>query len=462
MRMIISIAICKLLYFAGKRAGKGSSLPGRAALAVYPGVLKRVKLPETIIAVTGSNGKTSTTEMLAHALESCGMKVAWNHEGANQIEGIATLILRVAAFSGAVKCDALVMECDERYAQKIFEAVQPALLVVTNICRDQLTRNGHHEFIQDCIQKAVTAAAANDAAGGMRLVLNADDPYVTALSAARVQHEGSVIRSCRYFGISGQAARGGFKPGMYDDGAYCPVCKEHMTYDYRIAAHMGGYRCGACGHKRPEPDIEVTGLDHETGEVRLDGGIATRLEFPSLSNAYNLAAAIAAVSMVGAGAGDAARALEGYELKGGRAQRFSVGGRNGLLLVSKHENSLSYDQSLTWAAGRRAPCTVVIMVDSISRKYYTSETSWLWDVNFGILEAGSVQNIVLTGRYVNELAARFAMTPAGQNKISCVGDTEALRGHIESSTTGDIVAITCFSDKEKLLAALRGTQVIES
>ena len=445
MRLFLAVAICKILYNIGSRLGKGSSLPGRVALTVYPGVLKRVGMPKNLIAVTGSNGKTSTAEMLARALEANGVSVGWNHEGANQIEGIATLVLRTATFRGEVKRDALVLECDERYTRRIFENIRPSVVVVTNLCRDQLTRNGHHEFIQGCIRAAIDAAGDK-----LRLVLNADDPYVAALAAPQMHNPGSGAPGCCFFGISNPTHDGTYSQryagGMYDDGAFCPVCKGRMQYDYYTAAHMGGYHCGDCGFSRPNPGFEVAGMDSETGEIAFGDGIKTKLAFPGLTGMYNLIAAVAAASEAGVRTGDAARALEGYELTGGRTVRFSLDDRDGILLVSKHENSLSYNQSLAYIVGRGKPCTVVIMVDSISRKYYTSETSWLWDIDFGILADESVKNIVLAGRYVNELAARFAMTEVSQGIIGCVGDRAGLRDHIERGTTGDVFLLTCFSD----------------
>jgi len=452
MRLIIAIAICKLLYFIGSRIGRGSSLPGQVALAVCPGALKQIKLPDIIVAVTGSNGKTSTVEFLSRALQGCGMKVGWNREGANQIEGAATLLLRMATFRGRVNRDALVLECDERYARKLFEVIKPSIMIVTNLCRDQMTRNGHHEFIQSCISTAIDAAGA-----GMTLVLNADDPYVAALANA------SANANVVWFGVGADVVlqNSGYRaPDIgyssflrYDDGAFCPVCKERFTYDYRVTAHMGGYRCGACGFSRPEPDYCVTGLNYKTGAVALDGGITTRLKFPSLTGAYNLVAAIAAAGTAGVKAEDSARALDGYELTGGRTVYLAADGRDGILLVSKHENSLSYNHSLSWLAGQGRQCTVVILVDSISRKYYTSETSWLWDVDFDILADDNVRSVVLAGRYVNELAARFAFTAIDPGKIGYVPDTGRLREYVKDNTTGYIYAVTCFSDKEKLIKA---------
>lgn len=92
MRVFFVILVCKLLHFIGKLIGKGSSLPGKYALKLDRNILKKIKMPEYIIAVTGSNGKTSTVEMIAHILQEGGKTVAYNKEGSNQIEGVTTFI----------------------------------------------------------------------------------------------------------------------------------------------------------------------------------------------------------------------------------------------------------------------------------------------------------------------------------------------------------------------------------
>ena len=125
MRMIFTILVCKLLRIIGKAVGKGSSLPGQVALKLCPDILSRVKLPSYIIAVTGSNGKTSTVEMIAHILTSNGKKVAWNKEGSNQIEGVTTLVLNSATLGGKVKSDILLIESDERFAKYTFRYIKP-------------------------------------------------------------------------------------------------------------------------------------------------------------------------------------------------------------------------------------------------------------------------------------------------------------------------------------------------
>jgi len=445
LKVFLAVFICKILYFTGKLVGKGSSLPGKIVLRIFPGVLGQLKLPETVIAVTGSNGKTSTTELIAHALKSAGKNVSWNHEGSNQTEGIATLLLRCASFSGKVRSDAVVMECDERYAKKIFEKVKPTVLLVTNLCRDQLTRNGHPEFVEDCLRAAVDAVRDD-----VKLVLNADDPYVSAL--AYTTQEDSPVS---WFGVSFSSDVSA-NSGMYDDGAFCPVCKARMTYSYRITGHYGSYSCKSCGLKRIAPGIEaVLSSDNEDGTLSFGDGLNMKMKQPGITGAYNFCAAVAVCEAAGVRVSDSVKALDDYQPKSGRTVSLDFGERKGLLLISKHENSFAYDCSLSRIKSFKKPCTVIVLVDSISRKYYTSETSWLWDINFDLLSEDNVKNVVLAGRYINELAARFVISEVSKDKIGYVVDLSGLRKYIEENTVGDIYVLTCFSDKAKLLKALR-------
>ena len=135
------IILAKILYFIGKLIGKGSSMPGQIALKLDKNILKKIKLPEDIIVVTGSNGKTSTTELICSILEKNGYSVGCNKEGSNQTEGVTTMILNACNLKGEVKKDVLVIESDERYTRHTLKYFEPKYLVVTNLYRDQMTRN---------------------------------------------------------------------------------------------------------------------------------------------------------------------------------------------------------------------------------------------------------------------------------------------------------------------------------
>ena len=146
-RMFITILVCKILRFVAGIIGRGSSMPGKIALKIFPDILAHLQYPDTVIAVTGSNGKTSTVEMIAHVLRAGGLKVAYNKEGSNQTEGVATFLLTDSTLGGRIRSDAVLLESDERYMRRTFHFFHPRFLVITNLYRDQMTRNGHPEWI---------------------------------------------------------------------------------------------------------------------------------------------------------------------------------------------------------------------------------------------------------------------------------------------------------------------------
>ena len=437
---LITILVCKALCFAGRLLGRGTSLPGAIALKLCPDILSRLTLPANVIAVTGSNGKTSTVEMIAKVLTQAGKTVVWNKEGSNQIEGVATLLLGKADLAGRVKGDVVLLESDERFARLTFRHVKPTVFVVTNLYRDQLTRNGHPFLIRDAIQDAV------DLAPEAKLVLNADDPIVRSFGLGR--------SDLVWFGMDRNAASRPETDALYNDCAFCPCCGGAMEYDYFHYAHLGKYRCPVCGYDRPETEFTVTAMDLEARRIEINGD-PIGLEFASQYNVYNLCAAYAAACLMGVSGARTAEILSEFVQKNGRIVRFLAGENEGLLITSKHENSTSYNQSLAYVASRKEPCVLVVLVDAVSRKYYTAETSWLWDISFEMLKGSRVEKIWLTGKYAYDLGLRFEFAGLEDVEIVVEPDMDAMARGLREEKGRKIYAVTCFSDKEKLFDRVR-------
>jgi Zn ribbon nucleic-acid-binding protein len=243
--------------------------------------------------------------------------------------------------------------------------------------------------------------------------------------------------------------------GVYHDGAFCPVCKSPMEYDYVHYNHIGAYRCPRCGHKKPATDYTVTAADLEQGQLTIDGAVTIQLAFRSIYNVYNILAAYAACRQVGVSADTAAGVINNYILKNGRMQKFTLGRHHGTLLTSKHENSIAYDTNLRYVRDCKVPCTVLVIVDAVSRKYFTSETSWLWDIDFGMLAADHVGKIVLSGQYSNDLALRFSFTEIPPEKLHVIPEIAAATAALEAQGDEEIFVITCFSDRDKLLSRVK-------
>ncbi len=435
MKTSFLILLCKILRMAGKMVGKGSSLPGRIVLKLDPNILQKIKLPEEIVAVTGSNGKTSTVEMIAHVLQSNGKKVAYNKEGSNQIEGVTTFLLNDCTLGGRIKSDIILMESDERFARHTFRHFTPTHYVITNLYRDQMTRNGHPEWVYDIVGESIHE--------GTHLVLNADDPLVSCFGLGR--------KDVTWFGVDRLPFSTDRNTSLYNDGRYCPNCKARMTYDYFHYNHIGSYHCTRCDLRRNPTEYTVTDASLEDSYIVINGEYRIDLSFSGIYHFYNTLATFAICSLLGIPGEQIVASLNRYTMKSGRIVRFAAGEKEGTLLTSKHENSISYDQSIRVAVQDKRDTTVTVIVDAISRKYYTCETSWLWDIDFELLAADSVKQIILTGRYCNDLAVRFSYCGIAPEKIHVIEDIGEAVTYMKEQAPGYQYVITCFSDKDKFL-----------
>lgn len=439
MRMFFTILVCKLAYFFGHLIGRGSSLPGEIALKMYPDILSKIKLPEFVIAVTGSNGKTSTVEMITHILTSQGKKVVTNKEGSNLDAGIAAALLYNCTFGGKMKADALVLESDERFSKRTFKHFAPTHYAVTNLYRDQLTRNAHPEWVYEYIKDSVSDSST--------LILNADDPLISMLGKDR----DNVV----WFGMDKQTFSTEENTAVYDDGAFCPACKSRMSYAYRHFNHIGDYTCEKCGHKKQPTRFTVTEADLKNGVITINNDRRIKLSFKSIYNVYNILTCFAVCSLVGIAEEKIAEEISDYVLKNGRVVEYYLGTSDGTFLVSKHENSVSYDQSIRYLVGQNVPCGVIIIVDAVSRRYSTGEVSWLWDINFELLNADCVDHIYLLGAHAGDLETRFSYTDILPEKITVLPDIDEAVDIIAEKKHEKLYTITCFSDKAKFLSRVK-------
>lgn len=438
---MLSILLCKALCFLGEKLGRGSSLPGAIALKLSPNILSKIKLPDTVIAVTGSNGKTSLTELLRVAAKAAGKRVVCNSEGSNQIEGVTTALLKSCNLKGEVQADVAILESDERFCQYTFKHFTPDYIVVTNLFRDQLTRNGNSEYVLGEVKKGIPAKS--------KLILNADDPVSASLGFGR--------ENVSYYCVEPDAIKeGDARRHAYDDGAFCPVCKSEMSYSWRIFSHLGAYRCKKCGFKREKPAHSVTGV--KNGEFILDKKYAIKPQLLNNVFAYNIAAAFSvATDILGLSPEAAAGALSGYKLTNERIREFTVNGHRGLFLLSKHENSISYDSSLSTIVNSDSDeITVVVIVDLLSRKYIANDMSWLWDIDFNLLCDKRIKNIILSGGFANDLAARLLFSGVDESALSVEPDLDKMMDLLYQKAAGDVFVMTCFTDVNKFTGRLRG------
>lgn len=439
MNKSLIIFLNKLMYKIGKVLKKGSSKPGQISLKLDKNILSKVNLPEDIIVVTGSNGKTSTTELIYNILKDNGYSVGCNLEGSNQTEGVTTMILNNCNLKGEVTKDVLVIESDERYLRHTLKFFKPKYLIVTNLYRDQMTRNGHPELIYDIINEAIS--------DDIHLILNTDDPLVSLYGYQK--------EKVTYFGMNKNELSSIENTSAYDDGKYCPNCKKQMKYDYYNYSHIGSYKCENCGHERKDPDYAITALDLKSGEVKINDKYKLTIGLRSVYSAYNALAAFAVTSMMGVKAENIINTLNDYIMKNDRVQTFNINDHEGMLLTSKHENSISYNQSISYVVKEDKPCTVIFIVDAVSRKYFTSETSWLWDIDFEKINSNCVKKVIIAGKYYHDLVARFTYSDVDMDKVIISKDLDMMMQDVKENAVGNIYVITCFSDRMKFMNRIK-------
>ena len=385
-------------------------------------------------------GKTSTTELICKIFEDNGYKVGCNREGSNLTEGVTTMILNACSLNGECKKDVLIIESDERYLRHTLKHFRPKYLVVLNLYRDQLGRNGHPELIYDIIKEAIT--------DDIHLVLNADDPLVASYGFNR--------DNVTYFGMSKNDFSTDEFVGAANDGAFCPICKEPMEYDFYHYNHIGSYKCKACGYKRVEPQHAVTSLDLPNKQLTINNKHKITMDLSSVFTAYNLLAAFAVAKLVGVKEDKIVEPLNEYVLQNGRVQKYDINGKPCTILMAKHENTVSYNQNLLHIVREKIPSTVVLILDDVSRRYFTVETAWLWDIDFELLKSDSVKKIIIGGRYVHDYTTRIEFAGVDMKKVVGFENLDDMMKEVKEKTKGDMIyLVTCFLDKTKFIARIK-------
>ena len=186
--------------------------------------------------------------------------------------------------------------------------------------------------------------------------------------------------------------------------------------------------------------------------ITIDGKYDIPVFFTGIYHCYNILAAFTASVAAGIAPEKAAESLGGYVLKSGRISDFTLGNLEGRLLLSKHENSVSYDRSIDVVVNDKRRKSVMIIVDAISRKYYTSDSSWLWDINFEKLIGADIDKIILAGQYCDDLAVRFELGGADSSKTVFFETVQEAADYCRNNLDSFLYVITCFSDKDKILS----------
>jgi len=399
LRHAAAVLGAKLVVKISQAAGhRGSSLPGRIALRINPGALTLMAgmVTRGVVIVTGTNGKTTTNNMLAHILRARGYRVICNQEGANMLTGVTAAFVRHAGVLGRPRYDFAVLEVDENSFPAVTAMVKPTVVVVTNFFRDQLDRYGELDMTIATIRKSL------EGLGDTRLVLNADDPLVAQLgrgNPSAVYYGVAPYR--RVFGRLGEASR---------EARFCPFCGKALNYSFYYYSQLGLWLCPGCGFKRPEADVDAREIRQDQGTLTCKaayGNRAVPLHLPTQGfyNLYNALAAFTAGLVLGVGPAEMAASLSCYEPATGRLQNFRYGSKQVFLNLVK--NPAGFNESLALLLNTPFKKDVFIAINDNAAD--GRDISWLWDVDFEALvpAADSLVRFYCSGRRAEEMGVRL-------------------------------------------------------
>lgn len=369
LKLILSIAVCKILIFAGKLFGKkGSSAPGQIAMKICPDMLKILspKVHNGIICTLGTNGKTTTNNMINEVIKSTGAKTVCNSIGANMLYGVVTSFAQSATLWGTLNADWAVLEIDEATAKIVFDHLKPDYIVITNLFRDQLDRYGEIDITTEHIKKALEKAA--DAT----LILNADDPLCNYFSYTT---ENKVVR----FGINEQVLT---PLNETREGRFCKICSSELEYEYYHYSQLGKYNCSNCDFTRNDPDYYAT-------EVNCDGKVSfkfnDKFEIHSNTygfyNVYNILAAVSVGETIGLYVPNYTNIFKEHENQIARMEEFDFGKP---VILNLAKNPAGFNQAIATVQNDSRKKAVIIGINDCPSD--GQDISWLYDVDFEKLD----------------------------------------------------------------------------
>lgn len=430
LRFYIAMFAAKCSALGLKLLGRNASyLPGKIALKICKNFLGQLTPPETVIAVTGTNGKTTVSNLIASILAENGYSVTNNGLGSNVQAGVTTALLQDSTFTGKPKKQIAVLEVDERSSLLIYPYLKPDYLVCNNIMRDSLKRNAHTEFISYIINSALPEST--------KLILNGDDIICAML--------GPNNKNRTYFGLDAQKPEN-CDPQYVQDIVYCPQCGESLQAEYIRYNHIGRMYCACCDFKSPVPDYLVTDIDYANKRFTVRHGEelhSYHLINDNIVNIYNFCGAIALLSNFGLSYEQIELGFENSKIVKSRYDRFKSGDLNITMQLAKGQNPIACARCFSYVS--KCPGEqkgLIIMIDDKGDNTGNSEsTCWLYDCDYSYLAHPSIAQIIFAGPRCKDQYLRAQIAGVSKEKMRLVDDPKAGANYLDTNISKDIYVL---------------------
>ena len=386
--------LAKLTRTASKLVGKrGTDLPGKVLRKLNGNVLtKLADNYDEIVFVTGTNGKTTTSNLIGHTLRSAGENFINNFEGANMLDGIISTF----AIQGNNNTKLAVIEIDEGSIKKVMKYITPTKFVINNFFRDQIDRFGEIDTLIATIGEQLEGKK-------IQLILNSDDPFVTRLSK---YGEDNI-----YFGIAKDAYQ--FSDFGISESKFCPNCGMELIYDHVHYSQLGFYKCSKCDFEHQDVKYEVTKATVEPFiNMNINNSKILETKLAGDYNIYNLLAAYSLLKELGLSEDQIRKGLESYSPTNGRMQSIDLN-NNSTVLLNLAKNPAGLNASLAIANSMKEEINYLLVLNDNGADGI--DISWIWDTDFNILASQKINNIVCSGKRAKELALRLKYSEVKAN-----------------------------------------------
>lgn len=448
IRFYIAMTAAKLSVIGLKLLKRNASyLPGKIALRLCPDFLGQLKQPKTVICVTGTNGKTTVSNLINSILVQNGYVVTNNGLGSNVQAGVTTALLLDATFTGKPKKDIAVLEVDERSSLKIYPYLKPDYLVCNNIMRDSLKRNAHTDFISFIINEALPETT--------KLVLNADDMICSNLGPGN--------KNRVYFGLEADKPQEPVTQYVQDI-VYCPKCGGKLEADYLRYNHIGRMHCTSCGFASHTPDYTVTDIDRENNRFTLvHNGEQKKYTLinDNIVNVYNFCGAIALLTEFGLTYEQISKGFSESKIVKSRYDQLIVGKHRITMQLAKGQNPIAcarcYSYVSQYPGDKKG---LIILVDDKGDNNGNSESvCWLYDCDYSYLADPSIAQIVFAGPRCKDQYLRALIAGVPAEKIRCTSDFKGGADILDTELSKDIFVLydpyslaEASATKEKLIS----------
>ena len=423
LRFFITLWISKFAMWVFKLMGnERDDMPGLLAFKLCPDFLRYIKKPPLVITITGTNGKSTTSALINNKLVAEGYKVSFNDWGANLYAGFALNLMRCVNIFNKPVYDASVLEADERTLDVSMGQIEPNYILVTNICKDSLRRNGHPEFIFDIVDRTFNILGDKTTA-----ILNANDPISSQLAKKSASKK-------VFYGMTDIDA----KPyeNAVKDIAVCPNCGELIQYNYKLYRHIGDFYCPECDFKTPDTKYFAKKVDLENRKmVILEDGVETT--YPLISdavfNSYNVLSCVALLREIGKEKEDISKFLESQQVTKIRETCVEYNGIKYYTYGAKSQNISAASTVFEYMSKEPSEKNVVLLLDELQDKNHPTETlTWLYETDYEFLNSPNIKKIIVGGHMYLNHKLRLLLAGIPEEKIVCVEDEADIPQYVDT------------------------------